>query len=217
MATMELASVEYVDERFSYMEDWPVYVENVRDPYGMVGIEQVFDVVVEFENDATVRYIGTIDGLVIKKPKDIYCLDENKTAARLDDGWRSSFELSHQITGYCAASTLVFGFPVSHSRVTGVKIGRGEDPNVVEPIARDKEFIQNWARWLYHSAAIYAAYKDNYELAPRYTHSCNRYFRPCALIPFCADTIAGRAEQWAQMIERDLTPSEEAILEASVA
>jgi hypothetical protein len=28
-------------------------------------------------------------------------------------------------------------------------------------------------------------YKDNPYDAPKYTHSCNRYFRPCAFIPFC--------------------------------
>jgi hypothetical protein len=28
-------------------------------------------------------------------------------------------------------------------------------------------------------------YEGNPYDAPKYTHSCNRYFRPCSFIPFC--------------------------------
>lgn len=212
MANLELSSIDYVDERLEHMDNWPIYVENGRDPNCMVGIEQTFDVVVEYEDGSKFRFIGTVDGLVIKLPEDVYCLDENKSANRLGDGWRAGFEMSHQITGYCAAGSVMFGFPITHSRVTGVKIGRGEDPYTLEPIARDEEFTQMWASWFYHSGKMFEAYKDNYEAAPRYTHSCNRYFRPCSLIPFCSDTVEGRKEQFEQMVPNNLSPSEEAIL-----
>lgn len=214
MANFELSTIDYVDERLGHMDNWPIYVENGRDPYSMVGIEQVFDVVVEFADGALIRYIGTVDGLVIKLPQKIHCLDENKSANRLGDGWRAGFEMSHQITGYCAAGSVVFGFPIEHSRVTGVKIGRGEDPYTLEPIARDAEFVANWASWLYHTARIFETFKDNYEGAQRYTHSCSRYYRPCSLIPFCSDTVEGRRAQWQSMIPNDLSPSEEAILDS---
>lgn len=213
MANMELASIDYIDERLPHMENWPIYVENGRDPHCMVGIEQTFDVVVEWEDGYRARYIGTVDGLVLSLPKNIPVLDENKSANRLGDGWRAAFEISHQITGYCAAGSIMFGFPIQHSRVTGVKVGRGEDPYTLEPTARDEGFVAHWAKWFYQTAKMYEAYQDNYEDAPRYTHSCSRYFRPCSLIPFCADTVEGRRNHWNSMVPNDLSPSEQAALE----
>jgi hypothetical protein len=212
MTNMELASIHYIDERMPYMENWPIYVEGDK-----VGIEQHFDCVLYFEDGAEYRYIGTIDGLVAKLGKKDECyLDENKTASRLDAGWRASFDMSHQITGYCACSCVVFGFPVFRSRVTGVKIkptNKGEDIYVLEPIERDEPSIQAWARWLRNTADLYETYKEDYEHADRYTHSCNRYFRPCSLLPFCCDSPEGRAEQWSEMVDADPSPSERAVME----
>lgn len=212
MANLELSTIDYIDERLPHMENWPIYVENGRDPYCMVGIEQIFDVVLVYEDGVRIRFIGTVDGLVVKQPQNIHVLDENKSANRLGNGWRAGFEMSHQVTGYCAAGTVVFGFPIEHSRVTGVKVGRGEDPYAFEPIARGPEFVAVWASWVYQAAAKLESYWDRYEDAPRFTHSCNRYFRPCSLLAFCADTVEGRKEQWKEMVPNDLSPSEEAIL-----
>lgn len=216
--SMELASIQYIDEQFGKMMNWPIYVEDLINPNSRVGIEQVFDVVLLYEDGKQYRYIGTVDGLVHQTHHEHrrYYLDENKTANRLDSGWRAMFDMSHQITGYCAAAGLVFGFPIEHSRVTGVKIkptNKGEDTYVLEPLKRNKDTLANFARWFRHTVEIYEMYKDNYEEAPRYTHSCNRYFRPCALQSFCCDTAEGRKEQWGQMVPASMTPSERAIME----
>jgi len=219
MANMELSAIKYVDERLPYMENWPIYVESNKNPRCMVGIEQVFDVVLEYDDGKEIRYIGTIDGLVQKASAKKWYLDENKTAARLDAGWRAKWDLYHQITGYCASSTSVFGFPVFNSRVTGAKVkptGKGEDIIAVEPLARTPEQIYRWASWLRSTAETFEKYKDNYawEHADRYTHSCNRYFRPCALIPFCNDTEEGRRIAFdTQMVDADPSPSERAVME----
>jgi hypothetical protein len=216
MNNMELASINYIDERLPHMENWPIYVENKDDPRCLVGIEQHFDIVVLYDNGRYIRYIGTIDGLVEKTARRELYLDENKTAARLDTGWRSSFDMSMQITGYCAASTSVFGRLVLRSRVTGVKIKptkSGEDTYTLEPVQRTQESIQTWGRWLLDGVTRYEEWKDDYEHAPRYTHACNRYFRPCALLPFCSDSVEGRKETWSQMVEADKSPSERAVME----
>lgn len=221
MSNMEMASIHYIDERLPYMENWPIYVEDINDPDSVVGIEQTFDVVLLFSDGRQIRYIGTVDGLVYQFDGDAengntHYLDENKTASRLDAGWRSSFDMSHQITGYEAACTTVFGFPVYRSRVTGVKIkptNKGEDAYVLEPTIRDEHAFQTFGRWVRHTVDMYEMHKDNYEDAPRYTHSCNRYFRPCALLSFCCDTKEGRKEQWEQMVPASLSPSERAVME----
>lgn len=218
MSNMELATIHYIDERLPYMGSWPIYVADNKDPGCVIGIEQPFDVVLLYSDGKQVRYIGTIDGLVFQWERSAatYFLDENKTASRLDAGWRASFDLSHQITGYCASCTSVFGFPVFKSRVTGVKIkptNKGEDVYVLEPMTRTESSFQNFGSWVRHTVDLFESNKDDFENAPRYTHSCNRYFRPCALLPFCCDTAEGRKEQWEQMVKADPSPSERAIME----
>lgn len=216
MANMLMATVHYIDERLPSMMNWPIYVQNEKDPDCLVGIEQVFDVVVLFRDGREIRYIGTVDGLVKKRSTGEYFLDENKTANRIDDGWRLSFEMSHQVTGYSIVAPAIFGFKVDKCRVTGNKIkptSSGENVYPLETLRRSDSAFASWGYWLRHTVDMYETYQDNWELAPRYTHSCNRYFRPCSLIPFCADDPAGRAEQWEAMIEPDRSPSERAVME----
>lgn len=214
MANMELAAIVYIDERLKQADNWTIWVHDRKDPKALVGIEQVFDVVLHYADDVKIRYCGTIDGLTERQLTGDKYVEDNKTANRLDDGWKLSFEMSHQITGYCAASSTVFGFPIMKSKVIGTKIkptNRGEDCYWIEPVERNEEFIQHWAMWVRGKAREYEEYADDYEHAPRYTHSCNRYFRPCSLLQFCADTAAGRRLQWDQMVEARLSPSERAL------
>jgi hypothetical protein len=216
MENMQLATICYTDECLKKMENWPIYVEDEKNPFSFVGIEQVFDVVITFADGKEVRFIGTVDGLVHHlRWSRAPVLDENKTASRLDAGWRAKWELSHQITGYCMCASVLFGFPVVRSRVTGVKIKPtgGEDVYVVEPLVRDAETFYNWGVWFRHTVDMYEQYRDNYEASPRYTHSCNRYFRPCALIPFCGDSVEGRKEQFEEMAPAHKSPSERAVME----
>jgi hypothetical protein len=100
-----------------------------------------------------------------------------------------------------------------HARVYGVKIKptyKGEDV-VIESVDRNNESIAHWAHWVRVCVDTFDMYKDEYEYAPRFTHACNRFFRPCSLIPFCADTPQGRKEQFEQMVDASMSPSERAI------
>jgi len=209
--SMELASLAYIDEVLPVMDNFPIYVED--EPYDVIGIENVFDVVLTYNDGKQYRFIGTLDGLTYDKAMERYTLEDNKTASRLDAGWKASFELSHQVSGYLACAASVYGFDIYHSRILGLKnrpSGRGEDTYFVHP-SRNAEQFQRWAFWFRHTAEMYERYKDHYEYAPRYTHSCNRYFRPCSLIPFCNDTYEGRIEQWDQMVSAKASPSELAV------
>ena len=225
IANMELASMEYIDQTLPYFDSWPVWVADRRNPNAPVGIEQVFDVVLEFgprdsrpsgEAAKLIRYIGTLDGIVVNIVRGSrITLAENKTASRLDRAWVESFKMRHQITGYMACGQSLFGIEMWHARIYGVKIKptyKGEDV-VIEPVERDKASVFHWANWVYRCVSTYEMYEKEFEYAPRYTHSCNRYFRPCSLIPFCADTPDGRRQQFEQMIPADKSPSERAIVE----
>jgi hypothetical protein len=212
---MEMSAIYYIDEKHPYFEDWPIYVADTKDPKAFIGIEQAFDMVIEYEDVWKRRFIGTVDGVVYNIPRDRYFLEENKTASRLDEAWRNSFEMSNQVTGYLAISEALLGFQVFDSRVTGAKVkptNRGEDVYTCE-VSRASAAMKHWGNWFRHSVEMYEAFKDNWEDAPRYTHSCNRYFRPCSLISFCCDTPEGRITQWNQMVPADLSPSEKAVLE----
>src|SRR5262245_8078796 len=76
MNNMELATIHYIDERLEYMENWPIYVQDKRNPKCLIGIEQTFDVTLVFSDGREYRYIGTIDGLVNKLAADKWVLDE---------------------------------------------------------------------------------------------------------------------------------------------
>jgi len=207
---MELASIVYIDEVLPRMDNWPIFVRDTSDPSASVGIENVFDVVLTYSDGKQYRFIGTLDGLTHNEAKDRYTLEDNKTASRLDDGWKASFQLSHQVSGYLACAATVYGFDIFHSRILGLKVkpgNRGEDIWTIYP-SRNTEDFERWAFWFRYTADTYEFYKDHYEYAPRFTHSCNRYFRPCSLVPFCGDTFEGRLEQWDQMVPARMSPSE---------
>ena len=218
ISNMEVASINYIDNTLPLWDEWLIYVADRRDPTSVVGIEQVFDAILRYGDGLEIRFIGTLDGLYDRrlnaKQTKLY-LGENKTANRLDNAWRRSFDMSHQVTGYIACGTAVFGKPIFDSRIIGKKIkmsARGENHYSFN-VSRDYEKIAEWAAWVRHTVELYELHAGNWEDAPRYTHSCNRYFRPCALIDFCADTAEGRMEQFEQMVEAPLSPSERAVLE----
>lgn len=219
MSNMEVATIEYADERLRAMDQFPIWVSNQFDSNSMVGIEQVFDVVLMYEDEYKIRYIGTIDGLVIDLDRDdLPTLEDNKTASRLDSGFQNAIFMKYQFTGYLACSTAVFGLQVFNGRVLGVKIKRtntGEN-YVSLPLSRDYDAFAKWGtdiRWFVQN--MYEPFGDDgYEDAPRFTHSCNRFFRPCSLIPFCSDTPEGRKIAFEQeMVPVTPSPSERAILE----
>lgn len=213
LSNMELSSIVYIDEQLPKMDSWPIWVADKKDPKSAVGIEQVFDCILEYADGKIIRFIGTLDGVVTDWHRDRIVLDENKTAYRIDDAWKYSFDMAHQITGYIAAASAVYGLPIEWARVTGLKIkptGRGEDvyPMLVK---RNPDSFIHWARWVRHTVDIAELYQDDYENAPRYTHSCNRYFRACSLIPFCCDTAEGRRVQYGEMVSVEGSPSERSI------
>lgn len=225
MSNMEVASIAYIDERMSTWDRWPIWISDPDNPDAPVGVEQHFDVVLEYTDGKRIRFIGTVDGLLHDlNNQNRLTLDENKTASRLDDAWAASFEIGHQVTGYMACCIAVFGVQVWNARITGCRIkhtNSGEDIRVLYP-KRDASMFMEWGNWVRHTVDMHEGYQNqhpdapnmpNFEATPRYTHSCNRFFRPCSFLPFCADTPEGRIDQWHNMVETPLSPSERAVLD----
>lgn len=174
------------------LDRYPIYENKDH-----IGVEIVFDTVASItyaDEHAThgktteARFSGKLDGLHYNKGK--LMVQEDKTGARLDDSWLSQWILSHQITGYCLAASAFTNEECLQAQVTGMKIPIAKTPTdtirkemvnrVVDP------HVNQWANWFVHSVEMEQTYRDHVEDAPKYTHSCNRYFRPCSFVPYCA-------------------------------
>jgi hypothetical protein len=220
---LEVGIIKYVENVLPSMESWPIWISDVKNPEAIIGVECAFDMELVREKEIgadleIVRYVGQLDRLHDKerRGKTNLILGENKTGSRLDTSWALSFDMSHQLTGYMLAAYTLTGRECLESRLHGLKnkqTGHSDDFAPISPLHRDVEKFETFIDWAIHSASVYERYHDDWENAPRYTHSCNRYFRPCAMIPFCTDSREGRIEQLREMVSADLSPSEQAVLD----
>jgi len=179
---------------YAYINRWrwdhPVWRRSVDDPTSDVGIEIPFDVVVEISGAdlLSFRLTGRIDGIHYNSRNELV-IHDNKTASRLNDSWSMSQSINHQYTGYCVAASVFTQELVTHGEIIGlaVPLPKAYDFGsfIREPITRLDHHYKRWIDWLVHTVKMANAYSGDPYSAPKYTHSCNRYFRPCAFIPFC--------------------------------
>lgn len=187
MSNMEEAIYVYVNR---WRWDHPVWIRDPDDPTSDVGIEIAFDLVVDIAGSSTpsFRLTGRIDGIHVNSRGDL-TIHDNKTASRLNEAWSQSFLLSHQVTTYCAAASVFTLHPVHNAEILGLALPLPKSYEfggyIREPVSRHEWHYSRWVDWLVHTIAMAEQYKDNPYDAPRYTHSCNRYFQPCSFIPFC--------------------------------
>lgn len=205
LANMEASCIAYL-QRFQ-QSNMPVHVDD-----NVIGVEVPFVLEVtrydfhsmilkenakgphynddDFQPEATTHYYcGRIDG--IQQYGDKLAVCENKTAAMLSRTWSISFAISAQVTGYTIAGTALLGREVDHAIVMGTQIPLPRDTYngvVFEPQTRSMSDKLRWCEWFFHSIEVYEAYIEAPTLAPRYSHSCNRYFSACQFIPFCSSS-----------------------------
>lgn len=199
MSNLEEAAIMYID-RWDFKRH-PIWIRDINDPESDVGIEIKFDVVIKYEfvledtfesyasrPSAEYLFSGTLDGLHIRDGNLV--IGENKTASRLDEAWRQAFEMSSQMTGYALAATVFTQQPVTKGVVWGVQIPLPKSYDygglIVEHIIREPFKTERWFDWFLYTVQQYERYANDPHNAPKFTHSCNRYFRPCHMIPFCA-------------------------------
>lgn len=210
---LEEACIAYLDRW-----DWhrmPVWIRDDDNPNSDIGIELPFDIVLSFllEDKSTLefRFIGKADGLHTRNG-ELY-LHENKTASRLDEAWQQSFLLSTQITGYCLALGVWAGQAIEKAEIYGMSIPLPKNYDfggiVREPVSRHSHHFERWFNWFLHTVLLEQAYSNDPINAPKYTHSCNRYFRPCSMIPFCDATDEEQQEVIAEMYDDEWNPLHE--------
>ncbi len=215
MSNLEATLIAYIDQW--ELERFPVWIEDAKNPQSTVGIEMSLDIVITFHyNDGTqrkLRYIGRMDGIHIDpRRNNATIVHENKTAGRLDDAWRMSFHMSHQVTGYCAGGSVITRSGCDVGLVLGAQIPLPKQyaSGVVhERVSRPPHMFERWFQWIDHTVSIEEQFADDPINAPKLTHSCNRYFRPCSLIPFCTDDEEGMRATLEQMITEEWNPLHE--------
>jgi hypothetical protein len=205
LTNLEASCIAYMD-RINLTR--PVYIEDHDNPACLIGVEIPFALRINFGDGCVIRFVGRMDGLHHKNGRDDPRLEiqENKTASRLGDAWEMSFRMSHQVTGYAVAAAAMSGQSVEFARVIGLATPQ---PRTTQfggfteiPVRRHSEHIGRWLSWMRHTISIWEQYRHNIQDSPRYTHSCNRYFRPCSLIPLC-DAPEDEFEQIFNMMEHD--------------
>lgn len=210
MSNLEEAALLYID-RYD-MDRMSVWVRDHNDPTSDVGIEIAFDVVIEFEyDDGTVRryrFIGKFDSVMVRD-NDIV-VGENKTASRLDTAWQESFEIASQVTGYCLVTSIFTQQSCERAIVYGLQIPLPKSldlsGNIDVPVRRNNDHFRRWFAWFLHTVDIAEKYRGDILNAPMYTHSCNRYFRSCSLIPYCYGDDEDRQAHLNEMIIQQWSP-----------
>jgi hypothetical protein len=206
---------------YAYVNRWrwehPVWVRDKDDPISDVGIEIPFDLVVDIQPaNICFRLTGRIDGIHYNTKGELTCHD-NKTASRLGDAWAQAFLMSHQITGYCIAASVFINAQVHIAEILGLAIPLPRTYDfggfVREVVYRRDYHYKRWLDWLVHTIQLARMYKDNPYEAPKYTHSCSRYFRPCSMIPFCDADDEEQHRIVAEMIHEEWSPLDKPILD----
>jgi len=162
-----------------------------------------------------IRFIGKADGLhYYDSDKQEVRIHENKTASRLGDAWEMSWETNHQPTGYMIALSAMLGLQIQRTVMLGtcLPLPKSYSINGLARVVAKREQWQfaEWFQWLLHTALLHEQYKNDPGSAPQYTHSCNRYFRPCSFIPICSTPPDMRNDFINEMEEDEWSPLHEA-------
>lgn len=210
LTNLEEAAFVYID-RYRFGSTIPVVVGD------FVGVEVPFDVIIETSTGPR-RFVGKVDGLCFDSDGVIVEPHENKTASRLDDAWHMSFIMSHQVTGYCIALEPVLsalGVPQTLSQAVMyglcIPVPRSADYGGYSrhPVERNNFQKENWLKWFEYTTSQSDQWVADPHNAPMFTHSCNRYFRSCPLVPYCYAGQEERAEIFNDMEVNEWHPLEE--------
>lgn len=203
----------------AYMDkyDWQNELPYWNREHNMLAIEVPVDVVVWIEyvaDDGTIlnihiRFIGKADAVHLTRDKELR-IHENKTASRLGEAWEMSWETNHQPTGYMVALSAILSLPISRTVMLGtcLPLPKAYTINGLARVVAKREpwQLEEWFAWLLHTTLLHEQYKDDPTNAPMYTHSCNRYFRPCSYIPLCATNPDDRVSMFEEMEEQEWSP-----------
>jgi hypothetical protein len=150
------------------------------------------------------HFVGRVDGVMWANRKmDRINIEDDKTASRLNDAWHESWKINHQMTGYCGAVGSLLGRDVRTGVIRGASIPLPKTYDyggiATVPFNRSDLQFHEWCEYVVHIMDIVTQYSAKPLHAPKYTHSCNRYFRPCSYVMFCDSHYDERAGMFNEM------------------
>ena len=190
---LETAAISYID-RYPQRRYIPYTCPNRQ----FVGVEIPVDFVIEADDIPPFRIVGKADGFCYDTlNSDRLEVHENKTGSRIDQAWASAFIVGHQPSTYLVGLSLMLGFPTEYATIWGTQIpipktSMYSDGQARLSVSRTPEQCSEWLHWVLDTWAVIRRFESDPAIATMYTHSCNRYFSSCALIPLCSDTIEQR-------------------------
>jgi hypothetical protein len=213
VTNMEEACVAYID-RYPLKQNMPVV------HHSFVGVELPVDVCISLDGGAVWhRFVGRVDAIQWDSRGRFVEVVDNKTGSRLDNAWLAGYTMSHQVTGYCIAVTAIlaslgiYDKPVEHGVVLGLAMPQPRTSDfggyVRHPVTRPEYRWMQWFEWFKHTTALGSEWMQNPIEAPKYTHSCNRYFRSCQFVPFCDSDREEQAAMIKEMPTHEWSPLDE--------
>lgn len=131
----------------------------------------------------------------------------------MDEAWRTSFELATQLTGYMFAGSVWAESQIKRGIVYGLQVPLPKSLDIggfiQEPVYREGYHFERWFDWFLHTMDVVEKYKDDPIAAPKYTHSCSRYFRACSFVPFCASSDEEQKLALEEMVTDEWSPLHE--------
>lgn len=195
-------SITYVDPNKPQMDNYDS--ELLGKVNGIVFPDRTIDI----------RFIGKADAVHYTDPSHKQLrIHENKTASRLGEAWEMSWETNHQPTGYMIAISAMLQQSVSEAEILGTCLPLPKAYSInglARVVARRASWqLKEWFDWLLHTVLLHEQYKTTPLEAPMYTHSCNRYFRPCQFITLCATPPDERQDVFDEMNTQEWNPLHE--------
>lgn len=201
VSNLENCALELLQYYLLNLIDFPIYISDPKNPEAPIGIEMSLDAVFEIEAPLLdefgvdrgpilklIRAIGLADVLYQNPDTKAITLGEYKTASQMNDAWRMAFDTRHQITLYNALLQAYFGKQENFNTIlvgSAIPVRATSVPVQHFQVDRDQGNIDELLNTYAFTQFIIDEYYDQPLQAPMFTHSCNRYFRPCSLLDLC--------------------------------
>lgn len=222
LANLEHCALELLQYWMMCLVELPIYIEDENKPESRIGIELSLDAVFEHDRESddytpfSIRCIGLVDALYQNPETKMISLGEYKTASSMNDAWRLAFDTRHQITLYNALLQAYFGRQEEFNTIligSAIPVRSTGSPVQHFSIARDQENVQELLRTFLFTRSMIDVFKEHPLETPMFTHSCNRYFRPCSLMDLCTATKEDQYVLLENMeVEEAASPSEQKAL-----
>ena len=217
ISNIELCTLALIEHFLSALQDFDIQITDPIEFSRPIGIEKSLDCVFHFKHNYEtidmLRCIGLADAVYQNKETGAIALAEYKTTSMLNQGWTNAFGMRHQLTLYNALLQGYFGRQQNFNTiVVGSAIPVRSTSNPVQHfmVPRDQEHISAMLNTFVYAREMIRATEEAPLMAPTFTHSCNRYFRTCALMDLCTASQEDQAVMLDGMVVADeRSPSEE--------